>query len=72
MIVVYFYENKNLLLSQFVKTVPAVGDALTIKGRKGKVTSVNAVDEGKFNVQMALEAVKPKTAVFEDPKKKKR
>lgn len=72
MFFVYFLENKNLLLSQLVNNVPAVGDKLTIKGRKGTVTSVDKVDENKFNIQVTLEKVVKKQLVAEDPKKKKR
>lgn len=73
MVVVYFFQNKDLLLSQYLKKAPAVGDALNIKGRKGKVASVNEVEAGKVHVQLAIEKVVPKgKQVVEDPKKKKR
>lgn len=71
MFVVYFFENKNLLLSQFLKQVPSVGDNLTIKGRKGKISSVIGVDEKKFHVQVDIEIVNKKKLVV-DPSKKKR
>ena len=42
---VYFFENKNLLLSQVRKLVPAEGEDIKIKGRKGKVLNVTSIDE---------------------------
>jgi hypothetical protein len=72
MFVVSFYENKNLLLSQFLKTVPAVDESLTIKGRKAKVTSVETVDEKHVHVQLAVEKVTKNVAVIDNSKKKKR
>jgi hypothetical protein len=73
MFVVYFFENKNLLLSQLLKTVPSVGEDLTIKGRKGKVTSVNSFDENKIHVQVIIETVnKNKQLIVDNSKKKKK
>ena len=57
MFVVYFFDNKNLLLTQLLKHVPTVGEDLTIKGRKGKVSSVSSIDERKIHVQVILENV---------------
>ncbi|MGG1396766.1 hypothetical protein ABE288_02765 [Bacillus salipaludis] len=73
MFVVYFLENKNLLLTQLLQRVPSVGEDLKIKGRKGKVSSVTSVDEQKFQVQIILEAVnKNKLAAAVDNSKKKK
>jgi len=72
MFVVYFFDNKNLLLSQLLKSVPAVGEDLTIKGRKGKVSSVNNIDEKNVHVQITLESVKKITPLVDNSKKKKR
>jgi hypothetical protein len=73
MFVVNFFENKNHLLSQLLRRVPAVGEDLTIKGRKGKVSSVNNIDEKNIHVEVVLEAVnKNKTALVDNSKKKKR
>jgi hypothetical protein len=73
MFVVYFFENKNLLLNQLLSNVPSVGDALTIKGRKGKVSSVNSIDEKKIHVQIIFEVVnKSKVVIVDNSKKKKR
>ena len=72
MFVVYFFENKNLLLNQLLNSVPSVGDDLTIKGRKAKVSSVTNVDEKKVHVQVILEIVKQSKAVIVDNSKKKK
>jgi hypothetical protein len=72
MFVVYFYENKNQLLNQLRNHVPSVGENLTIKGRKGKITSVSHMDEKHIHVQVDLEKVNKSKLIAEDPKKKKR
>ncbi|UQD52503.1 hypothetical protein C0971_11115 [Bacillus methanolicus] len=72
MFVVYFYENKNLLLSKLLKRLPSVGEDLTIKGRKGKVSSVNCIDEKIFYVQVILENVSKNKLIVDNSKKKKR
>lgn len=45
MFVVHFFENKNLLLTQLLKNVPSLDGDLKIKGRKGKISSVEQIDE---------------------------
>jgi hypothetical protein len=72
MFVVYFYENKNLLLSQLLKRLPSVGEDLTIKGHKGKVSSVNCIDEKNVHVQVILENVNKNKLIVDNSKKKKR
>jgi hypothetical protein len=72
MFVVYFFDNKNLLLSQLRKQAPSVGEDLTIKGRKGKVSSVNRVDEKNIHVQVALEVVSKNKLLVDNSKKKKK
>lgn len=72
MVVVYFYENKNLLLHQFLDRIPSVGEELTIKGRIGKVTSVNAIDEKHIHVNVNLATFSKKTIKEDTSKKKKR
>lgn len=72
MFVVNFFENKNLLLSQLLKRVPAVGEDLTIKGRKAKVSTVNSIDEKQVHVQVILETVNKNKLVVDNSKKKKR
>ncbi|MDZ5471361.1 hypothetical protein SM124_06335 [Bacillus sp. 31A1R] len=73
MFVVYYYENRNQLLNQLRKQVPSVGEDIRIKGRKGKITNVEQIEENKFNVQVALETInKNKLAAVDNSKKKKR
>jgi hypothetical protein len=74
MFVVHFIENKNVLLSQLLQRVPTVGESITIKGKKGKVSSVSAIDEKHFHVELAIEKVinKNKVATLDNSKKKKR
>lgn len=72
MYIVYFLENKNVLLNQLRKTIPAEGEALTIKGRKGKVASVNSLDEKIIHVQMTMAAVTKNKQAADNSKKKKR
>jgi hypothetical protein len=70
---VYFFENKNLLLSQVRKLVPAEGEDIKIKGRKGKVLNVTSVDEKKIHVHVSLETIsKSSKLVVDNSKKKKR
>ena len=70
---VYFFENKDLVLNQLLKSVPSAGDEIKIKGRKGKVLSVATVDENKFYVQVNLEKVtKLKGAALTPLDKKKK
>ncbi|MBW8351733.1 hypothetical protein K0H71_20215 [Bacillus sp. IITD106] len=72
MFVVYFFENKNLLLNQLLKRVPSVGEDIIIKGRKGKVSSVEHIDERKIHVQVILEKVKKNKLMIDHSKKKKK
>ncbi len=72
MYVVYYYENKNELLNQLLKRVPAVGEDLTIKGRKAKVTNVNSIDERKYKVYVTLEPIQKTKISLEDLKKRRR
>ncbi|TYS68284.1 hypothetical protein FZC76_11135 [Sutcliffiella horikoshii] len=68
---VYFMENKNVVLSQYRKELPNVDEELKIKGRKGKVLSVNHVDDRHIKVHVALEKVVKKGFVDLSKKKKK-
>jgi hypothetical protein len=74
MYVVHFFENREELLNQLLGSVPVVGDPISIKGRKGKVTGVNQVDDKHVHVQITVEkaAVKNKPTAADLEKKKKR
>ena len=71
MFAVHFFENKNLLLSQIRQRAPSVGEDLKIKGRKGKVSSVNSVNDTIIHVQVILETVNKKKLIVDNSKKKK-
>jgi hypothetical protein len=71
MVVVQFFENKTLVLTQLRKQVPSVDENIKIKGRKGKVLSVNKVDENKVNVQVQFEKVIKNQPILKDNKKKR-
>ncbi|MDF2788554.1 hypothetical protein ABC255_06405 [Neobacillus sp. 3P2-tot-E-2] len=74
MYVVHFFENKVEILNQLLGSVPALDEPITIKGRKGKVTGVNQVDDKHVHVQITVEkvAVKNKPSAADLAKKKKR
>ncbi|OLS35838.1 hypothetical protein [Bacillus sp. MRMR6] len=72
MFVVHFIENKNVLLSQLLQRVPSLGENITIKGKKGKVSSVSAIDEKHFHVELIIEKVVNKSKVAVDNSKKKK
>ena len=70
MFVVHFLENKNLLLTQYLQYAPSAGEELRIKGRKGKVSSVNSIDEKNIQVQVIFETIN-KSKLTVDKKKKR-
>lgn len=72
MFTVYFFENKDLILSQLLNRVPTVGETLTIKGRKGKISSVTSLDGKSHHVQVLLEKVNKNKTPIDNSKKKKR
>lgn len=74
MYVVHFFEDKIELLNQLLRGVPAVGEMITVKGRKGKVTDVNQIDDKHVYVHVTVEkvVVKNKLTAADLAKKKKR
>lgn len=73
MIVVRFFENNSVVLSQFRNQIPSVDENIKIKGRKGKVLSIKEIEENKFHVYVAFEKiVKNNKLLAKDLKKKKR
>ncbi|MCC3357290.1 hypothetical protein [Bacillus sp. REN16] len=71
MYVVHYFENKNLLLTQLVQNVPAVDEAIKIKGKKGKVLKVTNVDNRNVHIQVEFERIVKKNPVV-DPRKRRR
>lgn len=72
MVVVHFFDNKTVVLSQLLKNLPIVDENIKIKGRKGKVLSVKAVDEKQIHVQVLFEQIVKAQLPAKDNKKKKR
>lgn len=74
MFAVHFFENKTRVLNLASRTVPAVGEELKIKGRKGKVTSVEQMEENVFYVYVEFEKIvdRNKTVVKDLGKKRRR
>jgi hypothetical protein len=72
MLIVHFFENKSIVLSQFLNHLPSVDENIKIKGRKGKVVSVQEIEENKFHVQVLFEQVIKNKLMAKDTKKEKR
>ncbi|WP_062110062.1 hypothetical protein [Bacillus niameyensis] len=72
MYVVHFLENKNTLLTQLRSHIPTIGEELTIKGRKAKVTSVENIDEKNIHVQLTIAIINKSKSTVDPSKKKKR
>lgn len=74
MYAIHFYENNDYVLNQVLRNIPAVDDALTLKGRKGKVLRIEEIKENVYYVFVEFEKVvdKKKLAAEELAKKKRR
>lgn len=73
MYAVHFMEKNIIVLTQVLRVIPAVDDELKIKGRKGKVISVQETEEKSINVQVEFEKIVDKSkASIKDLGKKKR
>lgn len=75
MFAVHFFENNTILLTQLLRQVPSVGEELTIKGRKGKVSNVNSIDEKNVHVHLIIEKVNKNNKnkpLLDNSKKKKK
>ncbi|MCM3745225.1 hypothetical protein M3193_13885 [Sporosarcina luteola] len=74
MYAIHFYENKNYVLNQVLRNIPSIDDNVTLKGRKGKVLSVEEIKENVYYVFVEFEKVvdKKKLAAEELAKKKRR
>jgi hypothetical protein len=72
MYVISFIEDRTILLCQFRKQAPLVGDAISIKGHKGKVINVENADEKHIHVQVALKKIDKTKLAADNSKKKKR
>ena len=73
MFAVHFMEKNIIVLTQVLRDIPAVDDDLKIKGRKGKVISVQETEENGVHVQVEFEKIADKNKVaIKDLGKKKR
>ncbi|MCK1996078.1 hypothetical protein MPH47_02345 [Psychrobacillus psychrodurans] len=74
MYAVHFMEKNIIILTQVLRDIPAVEDNLKIKGRKGKVISVQETEENGIHVQVEFEQIvdKNKAATKELGKKKRK
>ncbi|WP_075980611.1 hypothetical protein [Bacillus massilinigeriensis] len=71
MVVVHFFNNKSIVLSQLLDNIPNPDENIKIKGRKGKVISVEQVDESKYHVHVHFEPVVKKVVLDLNKKKRK-
>jgi hypothetical protein len=71
MVIVHFFEKKNLVLSQLLREIPATDENIKIKGRKGKVLSIEKVNDRLVHVHVHFEQIVKKPLV-KDTKNKKR
>lgn len=74
MVVIHFLnkENKHVILTQLLRKIPVVDAELKIKGRKGKVLSVEEKGENIFHVQVFFEPIIKKQVNLKDDKKRRR
>ena len=72
MVVVHYLVKDVELLNQLHNSAPAVGDAIVIKGKKGKVVSVKQINDKHVHVHVELEVVKKTQVSAIEQRKKKR
>jgi hypothetical protein len=72
MVVVHFIEKNAVVLSQLREQIPSVNEDIKIKGRKGKVLDVKAIEENIIQVHVLFEKVSKAQPAAIDNKKKKR
>lgn len=71
MVLVHFFENNSIVLTQLLKSYPTVDENIRIKGKKGKVISVKKMDETLVHVHVVFEKVIKKQPITKDVKKKR-
>mgnify|MGYP003436620239 CR=1 FL=1 len=74
MVVIHFLnkENKHVILTQLLRKIPVVDAELKIKGRKGKVLSVEEKGENIFHVRVFVEPIVKKQVNLKGDKKRRR
>ncbi|MBE6185388.1 hypothetical protein [Heyndrickxia ginsengihumi] len=72
MVVIQYFDNTLLVLTQLVRQIPSVGDDIKIKGRKGKVISVTEMEGNIVRINVAFEKIIKKQSLLLDNKKKRK
>ena len=57
MYAIHYFENKVELLNVASRTIPVVDESVRIKGRNGKVISVNKMGETEYFVIVEFEKI---------------
>lgn len=68
---VYFKENNDIILCQFLENIPKMEDMIKLKGRKGKVLQVNEMEQNKYEVIVQLEKKVKKQVLVNDKRKRR-
>lgn len=68
---VYFKENNDIILYQFLENIPKMEDMIKLKGRKGKVLQVNEMEQNKYEVIVQLEKKVKKQVLVNDKRKRR-
>ncbi|UTI41166.1 hypothetical protein [Niallia sp. RD1] len=72
MVTIRFFENSTNVLTQLRQEIPNIDQQVKIKGRKGKVLSINQVKDHVYQVNIEFEKIVKKAAVAADNKKRRR
>ncbi|MCM3567635.1 hypothetical protein [Neobacillus mesonae] len=70
--VIHFFENKTNVLTQLSQQIPTVDENIKIKGRKGKVLSIEEISEKVIHVYIEFEKIKKVQVSAKDNKTKRR
>ncbi|WP_438317334.1 hypothetical protein [Sporosarcina sp. FA9] len=63
MYAIHYIENKTELLNVALRQIPAVDERVRIKGRNGKVISVEQMGENKYFVFVEFEKIVEKSKI---------
>ncbi|PKG22986.1 hypothetical protein CWS01_15045 [Niallia nealsonii] len=70
--IIQFFENKLVVLSQLLRNISSVDNDIKIKGRQGKGISVTEMHEDLYHIQVHVEKVVKKQLLVNDMKRKRR
>jgi hypothetical protein len=71
MVFIHFFESGQKVLTQYLKTIPAVDERIKIKGRKGKVLRVNQIEDHVMHVHVQFDELVKKSPIVDNKKKKR-